>query len=43
MAWLLDTNVLVNAKRAYYGFAFCPAFWDWRRNRRHTPSVESEA
>lgn len=29
MAWLLDTNVLVNAKRDYYGFEFCPAFWDW--------------
>lgn len=29
MTWLLDTNVLVNAKRDYYGFEFCPAFWDW--------------
>jgi hypothetical protein len=29
MAWLLDTNVLVNAKRDYYGFEFCPGFWDW--------------
>ncbi|CAB4568874.1 MAG: DUF4411 family protein [Actinobacteria bacterium] len=29
MAWLLDTNVLVNAKRDYYGFEFCPAFWEW--------------
>lgn len=43
MAWLLDTNVLVNAKRDYYGFEFCPAFRNWCRNRRHTPSVESEA
>lgn len=29
MAWLLDTNVLVNAKRDYYGFEFCPGFWEW--------------
>ncbi len=29
MAWLLDTNVLVNAKRDHYGFEFCPGFWDW--------------
>ena len=31
MAWLLDTNVLVNAKRDHYGFEFCPAFWSLRR------------
>lgn len=29
MAWLLDTNVFVNAKRDHYGFDFCPGFWDW--------------
>lgn len=29
MAWLLDTNVLVDAKRDHYGFDFCPGFWDW--------------
>jgi hypothetical protein len=29
MVWLLDTNVLVNAKRDYYGFEFCPGFWEW--------------
>jgi len=29
MAYLLDTNVFVNAKRDWYGFDFCPAFWDW--------------
>jgi hypothetical protein len=29
MAWLSDTNVLVNAKRDHYGFEFCPGFWDW--------------
>ena len=29
MAYLLDTNVFVEAKNTYYGFDFCPAFWDW--------------
>jgi hypothetical protein len=29
MAYLLDTNVFIEAKRRYYGFDFCPAFWDW--------------
>jgi hypothetical protein len=29
MAFLLDTNVFVNAKRNHDGFDFCPAFWDW--------------
>lgn len=29
MAYLLDTNVFIEAKNRYYGFDFCPAFWDW--------------
>lgn len=29
MAYLLDANVLIEAKNRYYGFDFCPAFWDW--------------
>lgn len=29
MAYLLDTNVFVEAKNRHYGFDFCPAFWDW--------------
>lgn len=29
MAYLLDANVLMGAKRLHYGFDFCPAFWDW--------------
>lgn len=27
--YLLDANVFIEAKRRYYGFDFCPAFWDW--------------
>ena len=27
--YLLDSNVFIQAKNLYYGFDFCPAFWDW--------------
>lgn len=29
MAYLLDANVLIQAKRLHYGLDFCPAFWEW--------------
>ena len=29
MAYLLDTNVFIQAKNDYYSFNFCPAFWEW--------------
>ena len=29
MRYLLDTNIFIEAKNRYYGFDFCPAFWDW--------------
>ena len=29
MAYLLDTNIFIQAKNLQYGFDFCPAFWDW--------------
>ena len=29
MAYLLDANVFIQAKNLYYGFDFCPAFWEW--------------
>jgi hypothetical protein len=29
MAYLLDANVFIQGKNLYYGFDFCPAFWDW--------------
>ncbi len=28
-AYLLDSNVFIQAKNLHYGFDFCPAFWDW--------------
>ena len=27
--YILDTNVLIEAKNRYYAFEFCPAFWNW--------------
>lgn len=27
--YVLDTSVFVEAKKRYYGFAFCPGFWEW--------------
>ena len=29
MAYLLDSNVFINAKNHYYGFKLCPGFWKW--------------
>ncbi len=29
MAYLLDSNVFIQAKNLHYGFDFCPGFWDW--------------
>jgi len=29
MAYLLDSDVFVQAKNLHYGFDFCPTFWDW--------------
>ncbi|MDH0867321.1 DUF4411 family protein [Mitsuaria sp. GD03876] len=29
MAYLLDANVLLEAKNQHYGMDFCPAFWRW--------------
>lgn len=38
MAYLLDANVFIEAKRRHYGFDFCPAFWDWL-DAQHTAGV----
>jgi hypothetical protein len=41
MAYLLDANVFIQAKRLHYGMDFCPAFWDWLRNQNKTEKVFS--
>lgn len=38
MAYLLDSNVFIQAKNLHYGFDFCPAFWDWI-DSRHDDAV----
>lgn len=29
MTYLIDSDVLIQAKNHHYGFDFCPGFWDW--------------
>ena len=29
MEYLLDANAFIEAKKRWYGFDFCPAYWDW--------------
>ena len=29
MAYVLDSDVLIQAKDEYYAFDLCPGFWDW--------------
>ncbi len=29
MAYLVDSNALIQAKNQFYRFSFCPGFWDW--------------
>ncbi len=43
MAYLLDSNVFIQAKNLHYGLDFCPAFWDWlvaRNASDHVFSIE---
>jgi hypothetical protein len=41
MAYLLDANVFIEAKRRYYGMDFCPAFWEWLDGRNAAGRVFS--
>lgn len=29
MPYLLDSDVMMEARKRYYGFDICPGFWDW--------------
>lgn len=29
MPYLLDANAFIEARKRWYGFDFCPAYWDW--------------
>lgn len=44
MAYIFDTNTLLEAKNRYYAFGVCPAFWDWlllERLRGNVLSIEA--
>jgi hypothetical protein len=41
VAYLLDSDVLIQAKNLHYGFDFCPAFWAWIDERHATGAVFS--
>ena len=40
-AYLVDSNVFIQAKNLHYGFDFCPAFWDWLIEQNCTGKVAS--
>lgn len=42
--YLVDTNILIDAKNSYYGFAICPGFWQWvldMHNQKKLYSIKS--
>lgn len=39
--YLLDSNIFIEAKNRYYGFDFCPAFWEWLINQNGQGKVAS--
>jgi predicted nucleic acid-binding protein len=41
MAYLLDSNAFIEAKKRWYGFDFCPAYWDWLDAAHEAGSVFS--
>ena len=40
-AYLLDSNVFIQAKNLHYGFDFVPAFWDWLIRENEAGNVAS--
>jgi hypothetical protein len=41
VAYLLDSDVFIQAKNLHYGFDICPAFWDWLDVQHQTGKVVS--
>lgn len=41
MAYLLDANAFIEARKRWYGFDFCPAYWDWLEEAHRTDDVYS--
>ena len=40
MKYLLDTNVLIEAKNGFYAFDLCPGFWEWIRSYQDMRSIQ---
>ena len=40
-AWLIDSNVFIQARNLHYGFDFCPAFRDWLVEQNRIGNVAS--
>ncbi len=40
-AYLIDSNVFIQAKNLHYGFDFCPAFWNWLVEQNDAGTVAS--
>ena len=40
-AYLVDSNVFIQAKNLHYGFDFCPAFWDWLVDQNDAGKIAS--
>ena len=41
MMYLIDANILIQAKNFHYDMAFCPAFWDFVDQEASTDSIAS--
>lgn len=41
MAYLLDSNIFIEAKNRDYAFDICPGFWDWLRSAHESGRVFS--
>jgi len=41
VAYLLDSDVFIQAKNLHYGLDFCPAFWEWLIQRNADGAVFS--
>ena len=40
MKYLLDTNVLIEAKNGFYAFDLCPGFWEWIKTYQDMRSIQ---
>lgn len=40
MKYLLDTNVLIEAKNGFYAFDLCPGFWQWLKSYPDMRSIQ---